>query len=188
MERLMTLKTMAVAGIAALAVMAPTRGSAEPIFEPATGESMSGSYTYNSFAALYGTPESFADSAARQYAIAARALQAGDYAAAVRAANRMAQLALPDDLRAVQMLGAAQLADRQWYAARRTYARALRSAPGNPVLRAGHGVSLARLGNPRARRELAWLTAKIQACGDLCPEAARLKSLTGEVERAMAGV
>jgi Flp pilus assembly protein TadD len=183
----MTLKWIGVAGIAVFVVLAAAPAGAEPIFEVMTGENMFGSTTYNSFAAPYGTPESFANSAARQYAIAAKALQAGDYGAAARAANKMAELALPDDLRAVQMLGAAQLADKQWRAARKTYAQALRTAPGNPVLRAGHGVSLARLGNPEAGRELAWLDAKIAACGDTCPEAATLKALSGEVRHAMAG-
>lgn len=122
---------------------------------------------------------------AAEYAKAVAALQAKDYRAAARAAQHVTEAA-PKAVDGWRVLGAAKAGAEDWKGARRAYERAVKVAPDDPMSHAGLGLALANLKDLKAQAELDWLKARAQACGEACPEAARLKSLAGAVEAAMA--
>ena len=66
------------------------------------------------------------------------------------------------------MLGAAQRGLNDWQGAQASYRTALRLAPVSADAHAGLGVALARSGDVRAAKELAWLTDKVLACATNC--------------------
>ena len=121
---------------------------------------------------------------AEEYAKALAALNARDYRAAARSAQRVTQ-AVPQNLEAWKLLGAAHAGAENWRGARRAYERALRLAPEDLSVRGGLGLALARLQDPKAQEQLDWLRAKAAACGPGC-DAAQLRSLTAELEKALA--
>ncbi len=121
---------------------------------------------------------------AEEYAKALAALNARDYRAAARSAQRVTQ-AVPQNLEAWKLLGAAHAGADNWRGARRAYERALRLAPEDLSVRGGLGLALARLQDPKAQEQLDWLRGKAAACGPGC-DAAQLRSLTAELEKALA--
>ncbi|MDB5419752.1 MAG: hypothetical protein JWP50_3171 [Phenylobacterium sp.] len=123
---------------------------------------------------------------AAEYAKAISALNAKQYKDAARAAQHVTDAA-PKNPDAWKLLGAARSGDNDWKGARRAYERLVRLAPDDAVAHAGLGVALANLKDPKVQGEVDWLKARLQACGDSCPEAASLKALTGTVDAAMAG-
>ncbi|MCR5878641.1 M48 family metallopeptidase [Phenylobacterium sp. J367] len=123
---------------------------------------------------------------AAEYAKAVTALQAKDYKAAARSAQRVTDAA-PRAVDGWRVLGAAKAGAEDWKGSRKAYERAVKIAPDDVMSHAGLGLALANLKEPAAQAQLDWLKAKAQACGDTCPDAALLKGLAGQVERAMAG-
>ena len=121
---------------------------------------------------------------AEEYAKALAALNARDYRAAARSAQRVTQ-AVPQNLEAWKLLGAAHAGADNWRGARRAYERALRLAPEDVSVRGGLGLALARLEDPKAQEQLDWLRTKAAACGPGC-DAAQLRSLTAELEKVLA--
>jgi Tfp pilus assembly protein PilF len=123
---------------------------------------------------------------AAEYAKAVAALKAKDYKAAARAASHVTEVA-PKSVDGWRLLGAARSGGEDWKGARKAYERAVKVDPDDAMSHAGLGLALANLKDAKAQGELDWLKAKAQACGDACPDAATLKSLTGAVESAMTG-
>jgi Flp pilus assembly protein TadD len=121
---------------------------------------------------------------AAEYAKAIAALKASDYKNAARAAGRVTD-AVPTNPDGWRLLGMAKAGDNDWKGSRRAYEKAVKLKPEDPSAHAGLGLALANLKDPKAQAEEDWLKAKIQACGDTCPEAAQLKSFSSAVESAM---
>ena len=119
-----------------------------------------------------------------QLALAIRALRAKDYRFAANAADTVVQVS-PGSVYAWQLLGVALAGRADWRGSGRAYARAVRLSPDNPVNHAGLGLALANQKDPAARGELEWLQARARACGDGCPDSARLKALTSSVQSAL---
>jgi Flp pilus assembly protein TadD len=85
-----------------------------------------------------------------------------------------------------RLLGMAKAGDSDWKGSRRAYERAVKLTPDDPTSHAGLAVALANLKDPKAQAEADWLKSKVQACGDTCPDAPRLKDLASKVESALA--
>jgi len=122
---------------------------------------------------------------AEEYAKAVASIQAKDYKAAARSAQRVTSAA-PRSVDGWRLLGVAQSGAENWKGARKAYERAVKLSPDDLASRAGLGLALARLQDPKAQEQLAWLKAKATDCGAGC-DAAALRSLTAEVEKAVAG-
>lgn len=122
---------------------------------------------------------------AEEYAKAVRSIEAKDYKDAARSAQRVTDAA-PKNVDGWRLLGVAQSGAENWKGARRAYERAVKLAPDDLPSRAGLGLALARLNDPKAQDQLAWLKAKAADCGPGC-DPATLQSLTAEVEKALAG-
>jgi Tfp pilus assembly protein PilF len=122
---------------------------------------------------------------AEEYAKAVASIQAKDYKAAARAAQRVTDAA-PKNVDGWRLLGVAQSGAQNWKGARKAYERAVKLSPDDLPSRAGLGMALANLKDPKAQEQLAWLRAKAADCGVGC-DAAALQSLTAEVEKALAG-
>ncbi|HEX7887442.1 MAG TPA: tetratricopeptide repeat protein [Phenylobacterium sp.] len=122
-------------------------------------------------------------SPAEEYAKAVAAIQAKDYKAAVRAAQHVTEAA-PKSADGWRLLGVAQSGAENWKGARKAYERAVKLAPDDLPSRAGLGVALAKMQDPKAQEQLSWLKAKASDCGAGC-NAATLQALTAEVEKAM---
>jgi Flp pilus assembly protein TadD len=121
---------------------------------------------------------------ATEYAKAIAALKANDYKNAARAAGHVTD-AVPTNPDGWRLLGMAKAGDNDWKGSRRAYERAVKLKPEDATAHAGLGLALANLKDPKAQAENDWLKAKVQACGDSCPEAAQLKGLSTAVESAM---
>lgn len=124
-------------------------------------------------------------SPAEEFAKAVASIQAKDYRAAARSAQRVTDAA-PQSLDGWRLLGVAQSGAENWKGARKAYEHAVKLAPDDLPSRGGLGLALARLKDPKARDQLAWLKAKATDCGAGC-DPATLQSLTAEVEKALAG-
>ena len=122
---------------------------------------------------------------AAEYAKAIAALKANDYRAAARAAGHVTD-AVPSSPDGWRVLGVAKAGDNDWKGSRRAYEKLVKLAPDDPTSHAGLAVALANLKDPKARVEAEWLKSKAQACGDTCPDAARLKTLNDTVQSALA--
>lgn len=122
---------------------------------------------------------------AEEYAKAVRAIQARDYKAAARAADHVTTAA-PRNVDGWRLLGVAQSGAENWKGAKRAYERAVKLAPDDLPSRGGLALALANLKDPKAQEQLAWLKAKAQDCGAGC-DAGLLKTLTADVEKAVAG-
>jgi Tfp pilus assembly protein PilF len=122
---------------------------------------------------------------AEEYAKAVSAIQAKDYKAASRAAQHVTDAA-PQSLDGWRLLGVAQSGALNWKGAKKAYERAVKLAPDDLPSRAGLGLALANLKDPKAQEQLDWLKAKAANCTADC-NSDTLKSLTAEVEKAMAG-
>lgn len=122
---------------------------------------------------------------ATEYAKAIAALKANKYRDAAEAAGHVTD-AVPKNPDAWRLLGAAKAGANDWKGSRRAYERAVKLTPDDPSSHAGLGLALANLKDAKAQAELDWLKAKAQACGDSCPDSARLKTLSSAVESAMA--
>jgi Tfp pilus assembly protein PilF len=120
---------------------------------------------------------------AEEYAKAVAAIQAKDYKAAARSAQRVTDTA-PQSVDGWKLLGVAQSGAENWKGARKAYDRAAKLSPDDVVIRAGLGLAQARLQDPKAQEQLEWLKARSAACTTGCDT---VKSLTAEVEKAMAG-
>jgi Tfp pilus assembly protein PilF len=118
---------------------------------------------------------------AEEYAKAIKALQAKNYKAAARSAQRVADAA-PKSVDGWKLLGLAQSGAENWKGARRAYEKAVRLAPDDLAVRAGYGLALAKLKDARAQEQLDWLNAQAAACTGDC---STVKSLKAEVENAM---
>jgi Flp pilus assembly protein TadD len=123
---------------------------------------------------------------AAEYAKAVAALKANQYKDAVRAAQHVTD-AVPKNPDAWRLLGVAQAGANDWKGSRRSYEKLVKLAPDDPKGHAGLALALANLKDPKAQGEVDWLKAKLQACGDSCPDAANLKAMTQQVEGAMGG-
>lgn len=123
---------------------------------------------------------------AAEYAKAVTAMQAKQYRDAARAAQHVTD-AVPKNADAWRLLGAAKAGDNDWKGSRRAYEHAVKLSPDDAMSHAGLGLALANLKDPKAQAEIDWLKAKVQACGDGCPDAANLKAMTAEVEGAAGG-
>jgi Flp pilus assembly protein TadD len=123
---------------------------------------------------------------AAEYAKAITAMKAKQYRDAARAAEHVTDAA-PKNPDAWHLLGAAKAGDNDWKGSRRAYERMVKLAPDNVVAHAGLGLALANLKDAKAQGEVDWLKAKMQACGDSCPDAATLKAVTEEVQGAVGG-
>lgn len=121
---------------------------------------------------------------AEEYAKAVASIQARDYKTAARSAQRVTDAA-PKSVDGWKLLGVAQSGAENWKGARKAYERALKLAPDDLPSHAGLGLALARLRDPKAQDELTWLKTKAGDCGPGC-DAAALKALTAEVEKAVA--
>jgi Tfp pilus assembly protein PilF len=119
---------------------------------------------------------------AEEYAKAVAAIEAKDYKAAAKSAQRVADAA-PRSLDGWKLLGVAQTGAENWKGARKAYERALKLAPDDVAVRGGLGLALARLQDAKAREQLDWLKAKAAACASDCDA---LRGLTADVEKAMA--
>jgi Flp pilus assembly protein TadD len=122
---------------------------------------------------------------AAEYAKAIAALKTNNYKDAARAAGHVTD-AVPTNPDGWRLLGIAKAGQNDWKGSRRAYEKAVKLKPDDPSAHAGLGLALANLKDPKAQAEDDWLKAKVQACGDACPEAAQLKSFTSAVESAMA--
>ena len=122
---------------------------------------------------------------AEEYAKAVKALQAKDYKSAARAAGNVTTAA-PKNIDGWRLLGIAQASSENWKAAKRAYERAVKLAPDDLPSRGGLALSLANLKDPKAREQLDWLKAKASDCSAGC-DPALLKSMTADVEKAVAG-
>lgn len=122
---------------------------------------------------------------AEEYAKAVRSIQAKDYKAAARSAQRVTDAA-PKSIDGWRLLGVAQSGAENWKGAKKAYERAVKLSPDDLPSRAGLGMALARLQDPKAQDQLTWLKAKANDCGAGC-DAGALKALTAEVEKALAG-
>ena len=121
---------------------------------------------------------------ATEYAKAISALKANNYKDAARAAGHVTD-AVPTNPDGWRLLGMAKAGDNDWKGSRRAYERAVKLKPEDATAHAGLGLALANLKDPKAQTENDWLKAKVQACGDSCPEASQLKSLSSAVDSAM---
>jgi Flp pilus assembly protein TadD len=121
---------------------------------------------------------------ATEYAKAIAAMKANQYRDAVRAAEHVTD-AVPKNPDGWQLLGAARAGQNDWRGSRKAYERAMRLTPDDLRIHAGLGLALANLKDPKAQTEVDWLKSKAQACGDTCPDAARLKAFSSQVESAM---
>jgi Tfp pilus assembly protein PilF len=121
---------------------------------------------------------------AEEYAKAVASIQAKDYKAAARAAQHVTDSA-PKSVDGWKLLGVAQSGAENWKGARKAYERAIKLAPDDLPSRAGLGLALANLKDPKVQEQLDWLKAKAADCGAGC-DASALKSLTAEVEKAAA--
>ncbi len=121
---------------------------------------------------------------AAEYAKAITALKANNYKDAARAAGHVTD-AVPTNPDAWRLLGMAKAGDNDLKGSRRAYEKAVKLKPDDATAHAGLGLALANLKDPKAQAEDDWLKAKAQACGDSCPDAAQLKSLSTAVESAM---
>jgi Flp pilus assembly protein TadD len=121
---------------------------------------------------------------AAEYAKAIAALKADKYKDAARAAGHVTD-AVPTNPDAWRLLGMAKAGDNDWKGSRRAYEKAVKLTPDDPTSHAGLALALANLKDPKAQAEADWLKSKAQACGDSCPDAARLKDLSSKVESAM---
>jgi len=118
---------------------------------------------------------------AEEYAKAIKAIQAKDYKAAARAAQRVADAA-PKSLDGWKLLGVAQSGAENWKGAKKAYEKAVKLAPDDVAVHAGLGLALAKLQDAKAQAELDWLKGKSATCTTDCPT---VKALTAEVEKAM---
>jgi Flp pilus assembly protein TadD len=121
---------------------------------------------------------------ATEYAKAIAALKASKYKDAARAAGHVTEV-VPTNPDAWRLLGMATTGANDWKGARRAYEKAVKLTPDDPISHAGLAVALANLKDPKAQTEADWLKSKVQACGDSCPDAGRLKELSTQVESAM---
>ncbi len=121
---------------------------------------------------------------ATEYAKAIAAMKAEQYKDAARAAEHVTD-AVPKNPEAWQLLGAAKAGANDWKGSRRAYEKAMKLSPDDVRVHAGLGLALANLKDPKAQAEADWLKAKAQACGDTCPDAARLKAFSDQVQSAM---
>ncbi|MDB5464517.1 MAG: hypothetical protein JWP23_2906 [Phenylobacterium sp.] len=121
---------------------------------------------------------------ATEYAKAIAAIKANQFKDAARAAEHVTE-AVPRNADAWQLLGAAKAGDNDWKGSRRAYEKAMKLSPDDVRVHAGLGLALANLKDPKAQGEADWLKSKAQACGDTCPDAARLKAFTDQVQSAM---
>jgi Flp pilus assembly protein TadD len=120
-----------------------------------------------------------------EYAKAIAAMKAQQYKDAARAAEHVTDAA-PKNSEAWQLLGAAKAGQSDWKGSRRAYEKAMKLSPDELRVHAGLGLALANLKDPKAQSEADWLKSKAQACGDSCPDAARLKAYSDQVQSAMA--
>ena len=123
--------------------------------------------------------------AAEEYNKAVQSLQAKDYKSAARAADHVTQAA-PKNIDGWRILGVAQSGASNWKGARKAYERAVKLSPDDLPSRAGLGLALANLKDPKAQDQLDWLKAKAASCTGACSPM-QLKSLTTEVEKAVGG-
>jgi Flp pilus assembly protein TadD len=123
---------------------------------------------------------------ATEYAKAIAAMKANQYKDAAKAAEHVTD-AVPKNPDAWQLLGAAKAGESDWKGSRHAYEKAMKLTPDDVRVHAGLGLALANLKDPKAQAEADWLKSKAQACADTCPDAARLKAFTEEVESAMQG-
>jgi Flp pilus assembly protein TadD len=121
---------------------------------------------------------------AMEYAKAIAAMKAEQYKDAAKAAEHVTD-AVPKNPDAWQLLGAAKAGANDWKGSRRAYEKAMKLTPDDVRAHAGLGLALANLKDPKAQAEADWLKSKAQACGDSCPDAARLKAFTDQVQSAM---
>jgi len=121
---------------------------------------------------------------AAEYAKAVTALKANQYRDAVRAAQHVTD-AVPSNPDGWRLLGMAKAGDNDWKGSRRAYERLVRLAPDDVQGHAGLGMALAKLKDSKAQSELDWLKSKMQSCGDACPDAAKLKSMSADLEAVM---
>jgi Flp pilus assembly protein TadD len=121
---------------------------------------------------------------ATEYAKAIAAMKAQQYKDAAKAAEHVTD-AVPKNPDAWRLLGAAKAGATDWKGSRRAYEKAMKLSPDDVTVHAGLGLALANLKDPKAQTEADWLKSKAQACGDSCPDAARLKALTDQVQSAM---
>ncbi len=119
-----------------------------------------------------------------EYAKAVAALKANNFKDAARAASHVTD-AVPTNVDGWRLLGMATAGNNDWKGSRRAYERAVKLAPDNAEAHAGLGLALANLKDSKAQSEADWLKAKAQACGDSCPDAARLKDFNDKVQAAM---
>ena len=137
---------------------------------------------------VFGTSAALAAGgvATNDYADGVSALRAGDYQQASVAFQRVTAAA-PRAPEGWRMLGAARAGLSDWNGARKAYANSVRLMPENAGSHAGLGAALARLKNPGAQKELAWLKARSKACGATCVDAPDLRRAIAQVEDALAG-
>ena len=121
-----------------------------------------------------------------EYAKGIAAMQAMQYWNAAEAFEHVTEAA-PTNPDGWRVLGAAYAGQSNWKASRRAYERSLKLAPDDMTSHAGLGLALANMKDPKAQGEADWLKVRAQACGDGCPDAARLMALEGAVEGAMSG-
>ncbi len=123
--------------------------------------------------------------AAEEYAKAIRSLEAKDYKSAARAAEHVTQVA-PKDVNGWKVLGVSHAGAANWKGAKRAWERAVKIDGEDLDSRAGLAMALANLKDAKAQEQLEWLKAKAANCAVNC-NAAKLKAVTADVERALGG-
>ena len=119
-----------------------------------------------------------------EYAKAITALKANNFKDATRAAGHVTEAA-PNNPDGWRLLGVATAGNNDWKGSRKAYEKVVKLAPDDAVGHAGLAMALANLKDAKAKTEADWLAAKAQACGDTCPDAARLKDFNDKVQAAM---
>jgi len=119
-----------------------------------------------------------------EYAEGLAALRVQDFRRAALAGRHITE-AIPTSVDAWRLLGAAYAGDGDWKGSRRAYERIIRLSPDDANAHAGLGLALAGLKDAKAQGQLDWLRNRVRACGDTCPDAARLKAFTAPVESAL---
>ena len=74
-------------------------------------------------------------------------------------------------------VGVASAGKHDWVASRKAFERAVKLAPQNLDAHVGLALALQALNDPGARQQSEWLKSRAQACGNTCPDAARLEAL-----------
>lgn len=123
---------------------------------------------------------------AADYQLGVQALKDGKYKEADKAFDKVLN-AVPSDPVVLLLYGLSKAGQNDLKGARKAYERSVRADKKNIDAHRELGVTYAKLGEaPKAADELKTLQARVDACGDVCPEAGALKAAVAAVQGAIA--